>query len=182
MKVTAIAGAPGSGKTTLMKRVYEIMGRPQLFKFGLLRGHLSESKNVVIPGIYNIPGTFIGTDKLSMAVKPDFMKFAAMMKHDFILEGDRLVSEATLKELNDLGYELNVIVLDPPEKELKARRLKRGSNQNPTWLKGRESKVNKIKGSFDCDIREDWSIEELANLIVNGEEELDVRNLRSCAT
>lgn len=182
MKLIAIAGKPGAGKTTLMKRAYEIMGRPPLFKFGLFRGHLSEPSNKVIGGIYNLPGTFVGTDKLSMAVKPDFLRFARLLRHEILIEGDRLVSVASLKELEEIGYELEVIVLDPSERELKERRLRRGSNQNPTWLKGRESKVNRIKDAFDCDVREDWEVESLANYLVTGREEIDARNLRSCPT
>ena len=73
MKCVAIGGEPATGKTTLVKEILKDQ-QMQDYKFGLLRGHLLESLNLLVLGIYN-NDTFCGTDKLSMAVNSHFLKF-----------------------------------------------------------------------------------------------------------
>ena len=94
-KCVAIGGVPATGKTTLMKKILTKFTY-QNFKFGLLRGHFIKEKNLVIMGIYN-NDIFCGTDKLSMAVNKDFIKYVKLNKRNILFEGDRLFSLNNIK-------------------------------------------------------------------------------------
>ena len=51
MKCVAIGGEPATGKTTLVKEILKDQ-QMQDYKFGLLRGHLIESFNLLVLGIF----------------------------------------------------------------------------------------------------------------------------------
>ncbi len=86
----AVGGEPATGKTTMMKELYKNMGVTHNLKAGLLRGHINNTTNVSLMGLYNDAGTFLGTDRLSMAVNTDFQKYVKMKKRHIVFEGDRL--------------------------------------------------------------------------------------------
>ena len=74
MKVIAVMGEPGSGKTSLMKNVMKGLGIGyEVEKHNLVRYH--HSNNLYVLGIYEEDKTFSGTDALSMAVQPDAISF-----------------------------------------------------------------------------------------------------------
>ena len=70
-RIIAIGGEPASGKTTLMKSILKNFSLKK-FKYGFVRGYYND--NIYFIGIYN-NDVFSGTDKLSMAVQPHFVKF-----------------------------------------------------------------------------------------------------------
>jgi hypothetical protein len=72
MKVVAIFGEPGCGKTTLMRRVLCDLGFAKdslLEDFKLVPYHKHENKYVL--GKYEEGEVFAGTDRMSMAVQPE---------------------------------------------------------------------------------------------------------------
>ena len=145
MKCVAIGGEPATGKTTLVKEILKDQ-QMQDYKFGLLRGHLLESLNLLVLGIYN-NDTFCGTDKLSMAVNSHFLKFLQITKRNFLFEGDRLFSKNNLEYINKL-HETKVLILENDKKTLYNRHLYRKDNQSEIFKKGRKTKILNIKNKI----------------------------------
>jgi dephospho-CoA kinase len=145
MKVVALFGEPGSGKSTLMTKLMERLGVSREFKsdFKLVPYH--QKDNVYILGKYEIGETFGGTDKMSMAVQPEAIKFLASLDKESIVifEGDRLCTSSFLEHCND-KYELTMVYLSTSKSIREERYKERNSNQDETWLKGRESKISNI--------------------------------------
>ena len=144
MKVIAIGGEPGSGKTTLMwKLIEKLKPEAKFSEFKLVPYH--QKDNVYVLGKYEEGETFAGTDRMSMSVQPEAIKFLATLPNDAIViyEGDRLFTSSFLEHCNE-KYDLSIIYLRTTKNERNIRYAKRGSNQNETWLAGRESKVNNI--------------------------------------
>lgn len=144
MRVFAIGGEPGSGKTTLMKEIinnFKVEPKYDAFK---LVPYLQKD-NIYILGKYEEGEVFSGTDRMSMAVQPEAIKFLASLPSDSIVlfEGDRLFTASFLEDCLS-KYDLKIIYLST-DKQIRQNRYKdRGSNQNETWLQGRETKINNI--------------------------------------
>lgn len=144
-KCVAIGGQPATGKTTLVKNILKKFTY-QNFKYGLLRGHFIKDKNLVIMGIYN-EEIFCGTDKLSMAVNKDFLKYVKLNKRNILFEGDRLFSLNNIEYIKQY-YETNIILLENDEKTLNHRHQERNDSQSDKFLKGRKTKINNISNHF----------------------------------
>lgn len=144
MKIFAIGGEPGSGKTTLMKEIikhYKVEPKYDAFK---LVPYLQKD-NIYVLGKYEEGEVFSGTDRMSMAVQPEAIKFLATLPNNAIVffEGDRLFTSSFLEHCLD-KYDLSIIYL-ATHKDVRSERYKeRGSNQNETWLQGRETKISNI--------------------------------------
>lgn len=160
MRVLAIGGVPGCGKTTLMRRFIErsaqSLGPWETFSAGLLRGIINRERKVVVLGVYEPGEVFAGTDKLSMAVSSDAKKFVADAAGFFdlpkglgfddcalIFEGDRLFNASFLSFCHARRY-TRALVVDVSSEILSARRRARGTDQSPSWLVGRETKIRNI--------------------------------------
>lgn len=145
MKVIAVFGEPGSGKSTLMVKLMERLGISREFKsdFKLVPYH--QKDNLYVLGKYEVGETFGGTDKMSMAVQPEAVKFLASLdkKSVVIFEGDRLCTSSFLDHCND-KYDLTMVYLSTSKSTRQERYKQRNSNQDETWLKGRESKISNI--------------------------------------
>jgi len=144
MKVIAIGGEPGSGKTTLMKTIidhYKVEPKYNNYK---LVPYLQKN-NIYILGKYEEGEVFSGTDRMSMAVQPQAIKFLSSIPNDSVVlyEGDRLFTSSFLEHCID-KYELNIVYLKTDKSVRQERYKERGSNQNETWLQGRETKVANI--------------------------------------
>ena len=139
MKIIAIAGEPGTGKSSIMKSM--VTKEMKAFQWGLVRGH-AEGRTLIV-GTYEEGQTYPGTDRLSMAVQPDFIDMLKRCKEfDVVMyEGDRLSNFSLLQVFKDLGLTVDVFVLRVEESVLNARRAARKDTFKPTWLKGRKSKV-----------------------------------------
>jgi GTPase SAR1 family protein len=144
MKVIAIGGNPGSGKSTLMKRLIEYYTPEKKYNAFKLVPYL-QNKRIYILGKYDDGEVFSGTDRMSMAVQPEAIKFLASLPSDSIVlyEGDRLFTASFLEDCAE-KYELKIIHLATSAAVREQRYKERGSNQNVTWLQGRESKINNI--------------------------------------
>lgn len=148
MKVIAIGGEPGSGKSTLMKEIIKHYGvEPKYDAFKLVP--YLQKDNIYILGKYEEGEVFSGTDRMSMAVQPEAVKFLESLPENAIVlyEGDRLFTASFLEHCLD-KYNLEIIYLST-SKEVRSERYKeRGSNQNETWLQGRETKIANIMSNM----------------------------------
>ena len=142
----AIIGAPGTGKSTLMK---EWMSRWEweYDRDGLVDHYVSG--DLIVIGKYEEGEVFGGTDKLSMSVAPEVLEFLDKHQENVVLfEGDRLTSRKFFNSVLEKGWNLRIVALDVPQEERERRYAERGSNQDPTWLQGRISKVQNIVEEF----------------------------------
>jgi uridine kinase len=149
MKVIAIMGEPGSGKTTLMRKIMEDVGISKEINTSFKLVPYHQKDNVYLLGKYEDGNIFAGTDTLSMAVQKEAIKFLTTLPQNSVVlfEGDRLCTASFLENCND-NYDLSIIYLKTDRDVRKARYEERGSNQNQTWLAGRESKISNILGNM----------------------------------
>lgn len=152
MKVIAIGGEPGSGKSSLMKRVMADMGfdihSPE--KFGdLIYGYKVPNENLYILGKYEGEGYAQGTDRLSMAVQPKIVEWMKTLPQDTIIlyEGDRIFNQSFLEHCAEVS-ELHIIYLKTDASVREARYKERGSDQDEKFLRGRETKYANILANF----------------------------------
>jgi hypothetical protein len=98
-----------------------------------------------ILGKYDEGETFSGTDRMSMAVQPEAVKFLASLHKDSVVlfEGDRLFTSTFLEHCVN-NYNTDIIYLETDKAVRQERYKERGSNQNETWLQGRETKIANI--------------------------------------
>lgn len=150
MRIIAVGGVPGTGKTTLMKKLIFELGKFELKKDVKLVPYLhNPEKNLYILGEYPDNEVFGGTDKMSMACQPEVIKWLNTLPSDstILFEGDRLFNNSFLTHCQD-NYDLKIVILDAKPATRDARYKQRGSEQNETWLSGRVTKVKKIQNSF----------------------------------
>lgn len=114
-------------------------------------------------GIYN-NDIFCGTDKLSMAVNKDFIKYVKLNKRNILFEGDRLFSLNNIKLIKEL-YKTRTIILENDQKTLDLRHLDRNDNQSAKFLKGRITKISNICNYFsDIELKTLKNTDESNNL------------------
>lgn len=169
-KCIAIGGVPATGKTTLVKEIYNQLNF-QNFKYGLLRGHYNQDNNLSLLGIYNEDSVFLGTDKLSMAVNKHFIKYIEANKRNILFEGDRLFSLKNIEFINQY-YDLRVIVLNNTKKVIEERHQQRNDSQSEKFIKGRYTKIQNIisnsKSNIETYILDNLDdTKELANNIIS---------------
>jgi hypothetical protein len=183
-RVTAVVGEPGTGKTTLVRQYMALSGAQYGVWKGpyqgvgerLVRFHTDGDRRFVV-GVYDPSwkeddsrAKFAGTDRLSMAVQPSFLRWMTLPCNrpedaSFLFEGDRLGSVACLQELAALGHDVRVVHLTCAGSELERRREHRGDAMSSAFLKGRRTKVQRVVDhfaplgrcvTFASDIRSDW--------------------------
>ena len=146
MKCIAIGGIPATGKSTIVEQFFLNHSYWNEFKYKKLRGHYNKELNLFILGVYG-ESKFGGTDKLSMAVQPDFESYvrANHNKANILFEGDRLFS---LNNINFLEkyYDLHVGIIT--SKHTKNRHITRNDKQSEKFIKGRITKINNIKSLY----------------------------------
>jgi len=146
MKVIAIGGEPGSGKSTLMNKILDQYSWKLEYDKVKMVPYLTNTDGIYVLGKYFEEGqTFSGTDRMSMAVQPEAIKFLASLDKDSVVlfEGDRLFTSSFLEHCLD-NYDLEIIYLETDKTVREERYKERGSNQNETWLQGRETKISNI--------------------------------------
>lgn len=151
MKTIAILGYPGAGKSWA---VYELLKSLEVYfyedieltrgRVGLVDYHCLGPLAIV--GIYD-GTTFQGTDRLSMAVAPDFPKFFEAMteqkKELIIAEGDR-INNMTFMKTALLHGSLERIKCDPGSyQKLLEQRAQRNHTFSNQFLHTVASKVDK---------------------------------------
>jgi deoxyadenosine/deoxycytidine kinase len=148
MKVIAVGGEPGSGKSTLMKEVINRYGVEPYYDSVKLVPYLKKN-NIYVLGKYEEGEVFSGTDRMSMAVQPEAIKFLATLPDDAVVlyEGDRLFTASFLENCLE-NYDLSIVYLKTSKSVREERYKERGSNQNETWLQGRETKIANIMSNL----------------------------------
>lgn len=159
MRILAVAGAPGVGKSTMMQQLLTHLGSHTRQRFGVLDYMQFESVNVL--GYYEPGNLFGGTDRLSMSVQDNAIEYLnTLYQRDphraLAFEGDRLCNGEFIRRAQEVG-ELRFVVLTCAEKTLVGRRVARseqaGKEQNAVWLRGRESKVYRLSQDFPSERR-----------------------------
>lgn len=140
-----VLGAPGVGKSTLVKMWREVNGWVTLSDprtlLGALKGHTMVSPDGDPSGVYlgRQRDLYPGTDALSMAVAPHARAWAeglgASDVEMVVGEGARLGNVGFLRALAE-NSELTLVLLMASETALTARREGRGSTQSPSWMRG----------------------------------------------
>ena len=152
MRTIAIGGEPATGKSTIMRRVLELLGPGSPFAHGLCRFTLHSSvagHPVSVLGMYEGEG-FPGTDRLSMGVQPHAVSYLRSLSGPatVVFEGDRLFNGKFLTAAKGCGpLEVYVIETDPALLSMR-HALARADTQSETWLAGRRTKVANIKRDF----------------------------------
>lgn len=138
--LTYLIGEPGSGKSTLAGHLFR----------GIRSANRDKpfSHRLTTNGVYALGHTanpeYPGTDTLSMSVQPVVIDWLERTLPFFVFgEGDRLGTTSFFAEAERIGYNVNVWMLEGADVAALQRRI-RGSNQDPTWLAGRQSKVRNI--------------------------------------
>jgi dephospho-CoA kinase len=99
----------------------------------------NKKHNIYIIGIYD-NSLFSGTDKLSMAVQPDFIDLVNKTSDAvFIFEGDRLFNSSLFTKVN-----CEIFVLKVDKEIIKKRHLERNDNQTEKFKKSKETKIKNI--------------------------------------
>lgn len=175
MRVIAIGGYPGVGKSTLVRKLISKLEEPEQAKAFTMDYLGFWNTNLVIMGSYKQDELFPGTDRFSMAVQPNWEKFLTSQKDSnftLLFEGDRLFNGKTIKFLHENKIEYRVCFVLADSKLIEQRNISR-SKQDPSWRRGRQTKVDNIVKQVpiltilrnDTDLDAEQSVEILRMLI-----------------
>lgn len=181
IRVIAIGGEPATGKTSLM---FKLISQADDWKHckpeKLLDAMYSKKLNLYILGKYENDGnTFQGTDRLSMAVQPDALKFFTSLAYEsntnnhsvnVIFEGDRLFNGKMLDSLSELFPEsFKILILSVKDKTLDQRHIDRKDDQDDKFKNSRKTKISNISSSLVLmdyiEIMENETIADQKNII-----------------
>lgn len=148
-----LIGVPGAGKTTLAANlldprddVHWHVENETPFRY-TVHGWNRMPRNLQIYELGAKRNGFGGTDALGMSVQPKVIQFLSEARPERVFaEGDRLGNGKFFNAVTDLGYDLQIVLLEISEEEAARRRAVRAKAldtklQNPNWLKGRTTKV-----------------------------------------
>jgi len=144
MIVLFVLGPPGVGKTTAVRpmlKVDRLVSKPKW----TIAGH------IVAAGHYT-GTTFDGADTVPYnGVRPalEYWKENLQSAQLTILDGDRFSHDKVKQWFTPLVERVAAVYLNASNEVLTARRNRRGSNQNPSWMKGRETKARRFFETFD---------------------------------
>jgi hypothetical protein len=151
MKIMAIGGEPATGKTTLIFELIKSTDDWQVLKpEKLLDIMYSKNLNLVILGKYENDGNiFQGTDRLSMAVQPDAVKFLQSSNSPILFEGDRLFNSKFIAEILKVTEDFKILILEAPQSVIDKRHVDRNDNQSDQFKNGRKTKIANITSSLE---------------------------------
>lgn len=164
MKLLYLIGPPGVGKTTGLRRALdgsvfrEVIRRPFHHEAWFPHPGEMDAPAGYTLGVHDAPGGFAGTDALPMNVQPRVLGWLFDLSSPptdrvVVGEGDRLANMKFLLPARNQGWKVTVCRLTGSPEALQARRDARGSNQDRTWIKGRETKVeNLARAAHDAGI------------------------------
>jgi broad-specificity NMP kinase len=149
-KIIAVAGRPGTGKTTLFREFMKDYTWVNVEPKKMLPSLYCEQLDLYVLGKYEDGETFAGTDRLGMSVQPIAQEFVSETTSNILFEGDRLTNGKFYSHLISLpNTDVSFAVLRVKEETMTQRYSDRGSNQSDTFLKGRETKISNILTNFE---------------------------------
>lgn len=155
MKVLALGGEPATGKTTLIFELMKAADDWQVQKPEKLLDTLYSRKlDCHVLGKYERNDTiFQGTDRLSMAVQPDAVKFIhslarAGINTNVIFEGDRLFNAKFIDSILEVTNDFKIIRLQAPHSIVEQRHIDRKDDQDDTFKNSRRTKIDNICSSL----------------------------------
>ena len=141
--LTYLIGEPGVGKSTLLGTLTAGSEYEEVRDPFWLRRH---ANGVTELGRHR--EDFSGTDALPMSVQPAVQQYLEAVGPALVLgEGDRLGNDTFFAYARRAGYELHLYVLVGTATAA-SRRKARGTGQNETWVKGRQTKVMNLIDRF----------------------------------
>lgn len=140
-----LIGAPGSGKSTLMARLTDGLGRrPMTVENMAPVAHdalINTVNGEVIGAEIGVRRElFSGTDALPSSIIEKAIPWIRSQPYPLLFaEGARLANKRFLQAAFDAGYHVTLALLDHPDAETwrEARADRIGRAQNPAWVKGR---------------------------------------------
>ncbi len=164
--LVVLAGIPGTGKTTIFKKIRSKLETKRQFRYKLVRGVMNEKGDHVL-GVYD-GSAFEGSDKLSMAVQPDLIKFVNLLESKgkpvtIYAEGDRVTNSSFIEKFED---QVNLFVVESDFVE--QFREKRGIKQDEKFKKAKRTKVDGLIKKFSHEIvrnQEEDDPERIAELL-----------------
>lgn len=147
-KILFVVGEPGVGKSTLVDHAFGKLERVELdhrVAGGPMRELLWHDGELVGCELGRRMGKhpegYPGTDTMSQTAivgVDEWLRAGADDLRFVLLEGTRLMNKRFVTAAIEGGHTLDLFYLYGPE-VARARREERGSNQNPQWLKGRQT-------------------------------------------
>jgi shikimate kinase len=152
MRTIYIIGAPGSGKSTAVKRALELVywGQPTQRLEPI--PHVDYGAGCIQLGKVRDTG-FSGTDALGMGINPRAIEFIKSRPAAVIIgEGDRLANAAFLTAADQAGV-LTLVWLDVAPEVARERAQQRAlllgtKEQTESWWKGRYTKTARLAGGW----------------------------------
>jgi len=148
-----LIGVPGAGKSTIFQRALKdipVISEPRPFL------------HCVYPGGVQLGGlreSFSGTDTLPMNVQPNVLHWLSTTTcANIVAEGDRLANGQFFDAVVAQGWRLTVASLELPASIAATRRESRRSYQNPSWVRGRGTKVTNLVRAY---VRPEWRMNAL---------------------
>lgn len=148
-KIIAVAGQPGTGKTTLFREFMKDYTWEKQEPKKMLPVMYCKELDLYVLGKYEEGELFAGTDRLSMAVQPIAQEFVEECQSNILFEGDRLTNTKFYDFLLSQDAKVEFLVLTVANDTMTQRYKDRGSEQSETFLKGRETKIGNILNNFD---------------------------------
>lgn len=148
MDLVYLAGAPATGKSTLMAELTRGARRTardtvHLVPFDELRA----DGEVIGLEIGRRRPAFPGTDTLAMNALQSACNWMNKQLVDVVCaEGDRLTHIRFLQSAADAGYRVSLFVLNAPVSVLDERCEARGSKQSKPWRNGRATSCMRVAG------------------------------------
>lgn len=151
MNLIYLIGYPGAGKTTALATALDILHYTPTQHTQPVPHitYTSDTHPQPLTEIGKRRDTFSGTDALGMGAQPRILDWITTRPAPtLIAEGDRLGNLSFLATAANT-YTVTVIHIDtPPDTAITRATLRASLNatqpQNPTWVKGRHTKVNNI--------------------------------------
>ncbi len=145
--VLFLVGAPGVGKTTLVR---EILSGSRLELIAKPKWTLAGSDACAAGHYMGAPFDGADTIPYNGAAAFDYWQEHLSVRALTILDGDRFSNSTALAWWVDVGVRVCCARLVLLESEAQARRDARGSAQNPSWVKGRTTKAARFADKLDC--------------------------------